>query len=143
MGPLTAALSALLAADIGATAARVKRNAVLWGVIGLLLVTAYVFGLAATFLYLSALYSPVAASAAIAIAFFVTALVLFGIMAMLQGRDRRLVEERRRRRQMQTNLTLLAAAGILRKQPLLAVATALAIGALVGTGKRRERRRDD
>ncbi|WP_077960048.1 hypothetical protein [Ensifer adhaerens] len=143
MGPLTAALTALMTADIGATAARVKRNAILWGIIGLLLATTYVFGLAATFLYLSALYGPVAAAAAIAIAFFVTALVLFGIMSMLQGRDRRLAEERRRRRQMQTNLTLLAAAGILRKQPLLAVATALAIGALVGTGKRRKRRRDD
>ena len=141
MGPLTAALTALMSADIGAATARVKRNAILWGIIGLLLATAYVFGLAAAFLYLSALYSPVAASAAIAIAFFVTALVLFGIIAMLQGRDRRLAEERRRRRQVQTNLTLLAAAGILRKQPLLAVATALAIGALVGTGKRRERRR--
>ncbi|HEV7306833.1 hypothetical protein [Ensifer sp.] len=143
MGPLTAALSALLAADIGATTARLKRNAFLWAIIGLLLATAYVFGLAATFLYLSDRYSPIAAAAAIAIALAVTALVLFGISVMLQERDRRLAEERRRRRQVQTNLTMLAAAGILRKQPLLAVATAIAIGALVGTGKRRARRDDD
>ncbi|OCP02359.1 MULTISPECIES: hypothetical protein [unclassified Ensifer] len=143
MGPLTAALAALLAADIGATAARVKRNAILWSIIGLLLTTAYVFALAATFLYLSAHYSAIAAATAITIALVVTALVLIGILVALQNRDRRRAEERRRRTQMQTNLTLLAAAGILRKQPLLAVATALAIGALVGTGKRRARRREN
>ncbi|KRD69840.1 hypothetical protein IB265_12755 [Ensifer sp. ENS10] len=143
MGPLTAALASLLAADISAAASRVKRNAALWSVIGLLLVTAYVFALAAAFLYLSARYSPVAAAAAIAGALVATALVLVGILMSLQNRDRRRQEERRRRTQMQTNLTLLAAAGILRKQPLLAVATAVAIGALLGTGKRRGRKHDD
>ncbi len=43
---------------------------------------------------------------------------------------------------MQTNLTMLAAASILRKQPLLAVGTALAIGALLGTGRKRRPRRE-
>lgn len=144
MGPLTAALASLLAADIGATASRVKRNAALWTIIGLLLATAYVFALAATYLYLSTLYSPAAAAAAIAVALVVTALILIGILLALQSRDRRIQEERRRRTAMQTNLTLLAAAGILRKQPLLAVATAIAVGALLGTGKkRRARQRDD
>lgn len=143
MGPLTAALASLLAADIGATASRMKRNAALWSVIGLLLVTAYVFTLAAAFLFLSVRYSPVAAAAAIAGALVVTALVLIAILIALENRDRRLQEERRRRTQMQTNLTLLAAAGILRKQPLLAVAMALAVGALLGTGKRRGRKHDD
>ncbi|WP_429816520.1 hypothetical protein [Ensifer sp. B1-9] len=143
MGPLTAALASLLAADIGATAARVKRNAALWSVIGLLLLTAYVFALAAAFLFLSVRYSPVAAAAAIAGALVATALVFIAILIALQNRDRRLQEERRRRTQMQTNLTLLAAAGILRKQPLLAVAMALAVGALLGTGKRRGRKHDD
>ncbi|MCK3776744.1 hypothetical protein MZK49_08355 [Ensifer sesbaniae] len=143
MGSLTAALASLLAADIGATASRVKRNAALWSVIGLLLVTAYVFALAATFLFLSVRYSPVAAAAAIAGALVVTALVFIAILIALQNRDRRLQEERRRRTQMQTNLTLLAVAGILRKQPLLAVAIALAVGALLGTGKRRGHKHDD
>jgi len=142
MGPLTAALASLLAADISATASRVKRNAALWSIIGLLLLTAYVFTLAAAFLFLSVRYSPVAAAAAIAGALVATALVLIAILIALQHRDRRLQEERRRT-QMQTNLTLLAAAGILRKQPLLAVAMALAVGALLGTGKRRGRKHDD
>lgn len=142
MGPLGAALSALLAADIGATASRFKRNAALCAVVAVLLVTAYIFALIAIALYLSAAYSPVVAAASIAAALILTALVLIVVMIALQGRDRRLAEERRRRSMMQTNLTMLAAASILRKQPLLAVGTALAIGALLGTGRKRRPRRE-
>ncbi|NRP23156.1 hypothetical protein LPJGGPFB_06425 [Ensifer adhaerens] len=137
MGPLGAALSALLAADIGASASRFKRNAALCAVVAVLLVTAYVFALIAVALYLSATYSPVIAAASIAAALILTALIVIIVMIALEGRDRRLAEERRRRSMVKTNLTILAATSILRKNPLVAVGTALAIGALLGTGKKR------
>jgi len=137
MGPLGAALSALLAADIGATASRFKRNAALCAVVAVLLVTAYVFALIAVALYLSTTYSPVIAAASIAAALILTALIVIIVMIALEGRDRRLAEERRRRSMVKTNLTILAATSILRKNPLVAVGTALAIGALLGTGKKR------
>lgn len=136
MGPLGAALSALLAADIGATASRFKRNAALCAVVAVLLVTAYVFALIAVALYLSATYSPVIAAASIAAALILTALIVIIVMIALEGRDRRLAEERRRRSMVKTNLTILAATSILRKNPLVAVGTALAIGAMLGTGKK-------
>lgn len=137
MGPLGAALSALLAADIGATASRFKRNAALCAIVALLLVTAYIFALIAIALYLSATYSPVIAAASIAAALILTALIVIIVMIAMEGRDRRLAEERRRRSMVKTNLTILAATSLLRKQPLIAVGTALAIGALLGTGKKR------
>ncbi|WP_312365669.1 hypothetical protein [Ensifer sp.] len=143
MGPFGVALSALLAADIGATTSRIKRNAALCAVVAVLLVTAYIFALIAIALYLSAAYSPVVAAASIAAALILTALILIIVMIALQGRDRKLAEERRRRSMVRTNLTMLAATSILRKQPLIAVGTALAIGALLGTGKRRRPNRDN
>ncbi|MCA1404911.1 hypothetical protein I6F26_09055 [Ensifer sp. IC3342] len=139
MGTLGAALSALLAVDVAAATSRYRRNAMLWAIIATLLVTAYVFALAAVTLFLATRYSPVVAAATMAIVLFVTALILVAVMAGLRARDRRLAEERRRRAAMQTNLALVAAAGMLRTQPLLAVATAVAVGALLGLGTGRHR----
>lgn len=139
MGTLGAALSALLAVDVTATASRYRRNAILWAIIAILIGTAYVFALTAVALFLAARYSPVAAATTMAVVMFVTALILFGVLAALRARDRRLAEERRRRAALQTNLALVAAAGIIRRQPLLAAATAIAVGALLGLGKGRHR----
>ncbi|MBP1883644.1 hypothetical protein [Sinorhizobium mexicanum] len=139
MGTLGAALSALLAVDVAAATSRYRRNVILWATIATLLGTAYVFALAAVTLFLAARYSPVAAVSAMAVVLFVTALILIAVMVGLRARDRRLAEERRRLAAMQTNLALVAAAGILRRQPLLAVATAVAVGALLGLGKGRHR----
>ncbi|WP_331371925.1 hypothetical protein [Sinorhizobium chiapasense] len=139
MGTLGAALSALLAADVAAATSRYRRNAILWAIIATLLGTAYVFALAAVTLFLAARYSPVAAAATMAVVLFATALIVIAVMAGLRARDRRLAEERRRLLAMQTNLALVAAAGILRRQPLLAVATAVAVGAVLGLGKGRPR----
>ncbi|THK38271.1 hypothetical protein EHS39_09780 [Ensifer sp. MPMI2T] len=133
------ALSALLAVDVAAATSRYRRNAILWAIIATLLGTAYVFALAAVTLFLATRYSPVAAVATMATVLFVTALILVAVMAGLRAHDRRLAEERRRRAAIQTNLALVAAAGILRTQPLLAVATAVAVGALLGLGKGRYR----
>ncbi|MBB4188278.1 uncharacterized membrane protein YhaH (DUF805 family) [Sinorhizobium terangae] len=137
MGTLGAALSALLAVDVAAATSRYRRNAMLWAIIVTLLGTAYVFALVAVTLFLAERYSPVAAVATMAAVLFVTALILMAVMAGLRARDRRLAEERRRLAAMQTNLALVAAAGVLRTQPLLAVATAVAVGALLGLGKGR------
>ncbi|PST22377.1 hypothetical protein C7U60_14290 [Mesorhizobium plurifarium] len=142
MGTLGTVLSALLAFDAAAAASRYKRNAVLWAIIAVLLGTAYVFALIAIALLLSARYSPVTAALTVTAALVVTALVVIGIMAGLNARDRRLADERRRRSAMRTNLALVAVTSILRKQPLLGVATAIAVGALLGLGRGR-RRGDD
>ncbi|MCZ4091842.1 hypothetical protein [Sinorhizobium psoraleae] len=139
MGTLGAALSALLAVDVTATASRYRRNVILWAIIAILLGTAYVFALAAVALFLAARYSPVAAATTIAVVLFVTALILIGILAGLRARDRRVAEARKRRAALQANLALVAAGSIVRKQPLLAAATAIAVGALLGLGKGRRR----
>jgi uncharacterized membrane protein YfcA len=140
MGTLGTALSALLAVDVGAATSRYKRNALLWIIIAILLGTAYVFALVAVALFLAERYSPVAATVSIAAVLVIAAVILFGIMAALSARDRRLAEERRRRSALQANLALIATTSILRRQPLLGVATAIAVGAFLGLGKGRRRR---
>ncbi len=139
MQTLGAVLTALLAADFGAAASRYKRNALLWAIVTVLLGTAYVFGLVAISLALADRYSPIVAAVAIAIVLLATALVLIAVMAALNARDRRLLDERRRRSLLQTNLALAAASSILRRQPLLGVGTAIAVGLLLGLGKGRRR----
>lgn len=137
METLGTALSALLATDMRAAAARFRRNATLWVIIAILLGSAYVFALAAIALALAERYSPVAAAATIAAVLVVTALILIAVLASSYARERRLAEERRRRARIETNLALVAAASILRTQPLLAVAAAVAVGALLGLRKNR------
>ncbi|MCA1443891.1 hypothetical protein I6F07_27520 [Ensifer sp. IC4062] len=139
MGTLGAALSTLLAVDVAAATSRYRRNAIFGAIIATLLGTAYVFALVAVTLFLAARYSPVAATTTMAVVLFVTALILVAVMAALRARDRRLAEERRRLAAMQANMALVAAAGILRRQPLLAVGTAAAVGALLGLGRRSHR----
>ncbi|APG85415.1 hypothetical protein SAMCCGM7_Ch2678 [Sinorhizobium americanum CCGM7] len=137
MQSLGAVLTALLAVDFGAAASRFKRNAALWGIVAVLLITAYVFALVAIALVLAEYYSPIIASVAIAVALLAVALMIVALMAVRNARDRRLVDERRRRSLLQTNLALAAATSILRKQPLIGVGTAIAVGLLLGLGKRR------
>ncbi|ASY69974.1 hypothetical protein [Sinorhizobium fredii] len=139
MQTLGAVLTALLAADFGAAASRYKRNALLWAIVAVLLGTAYVFALVAIALTLADRYSPVVATVAIAIALLATALVVVAVMAALNARDRRILDERRRRSMLQTNLALAAATSILKKQPLIGVGTAIAVGLLLGLGKGRRR----
>jgi ElaB/YqjD/DUF883 family membrane-anchored ribosome-binding protein len=139
MQTLGAVLTALLASDFGAAASRYKRNALLWALVAALLGTAYVFALVAIALVLADRYSPVIATTAIAIALLAAALVIVAVMAALNARDRRILDERRRRSLLQTNLALAAATSLLRKQPLLGVGTAIAVGLLLGLGKGRRR----
>ena len=139
MQSLGAVLTALLAVDFGAAASRIKRNALLWVIVGVLLVTAYVFALVAIALVLAEHYSPIIASVAIALALLAVALVLVAVMAARNARDRRLVDERRRRSLLQTKLALAAGTSILRKQPLIGVGTAIAVGLLLGLGRGRRR----
>ncbi|RVQ91969.1 hypothetical protein CN242_19030, partial [Sinorhizobium meliloti] len=75
-------------------------------------------------------------------ALVVTALVVIGVMAGLNARDRRLADERRRRSAMRTNLALVAVTSILRKQPLLGAATGIAVAALLGLSRGRKRSDD-
>ncbi|WP_034856559.1 hypothetical protein [Sinorhizobium sojae] len=141
MGTLGAVLSALLAADLSSTAARYKRNAILWAIIAVLLGSTYVFVLVAITLALAERYSPVFAAAMVAAVLFATALILFLVLAILHARDRRLAEERRRRALLQANMGLIAVTSVVRSQPLLALAAAISVGTLLGlrTGRRRRK----
>lgn len=140
MQTLAAVLTALVAADFGAAASRYKRNALLWAAIALLLATAYVFALVAIALLLAQYFSPVTAAVGVALGLVVAALILVAVIAGLNARDRRLTEERRRRSLAKTNLALMAGTSLLRRQPLLALGTAIALGALLGLGTGRRRR---
>lgn len=140
MQTLAAVLTALVAADLGAAASRYKRNALLWTAIALLLATAYVFALVAIALLLAQYFSPVTAAVGVALGLVVAALILVAVIAGLNARDRRLAEERRRRSLAKTNLALMAGTSLLRRQPLLALGTAIALGALLGLGTGRRRR---
>lgn len=142
MKTLAAVLTALVAADFGAAASRYKRNALLWSAIALLLATAYVFALVAIALLLAQYFSPVTAAVGVALGLVVAALILVSVIAGLNARDRRLAEERRRRSLAKTNLALMAGTSLLRRQPLIALGTAIALGALLGlsTGRRRRER---
>ncbi len=140
MQTLAAVLTALVAADFGAAASRYKRNALLWTAIALLLATAYVFALVAIALLLAQYFSPVTAAVGVALGLVVAALILVAVIAGLNARDRRLAEERRRRSLAKTNLALMAGTSLLRRQPLLALGTAIALGALLGLGTGRRRR---
>ncbi|MBP2236692.1 putative membrane protein YfcA [Sinorhizobium kostiense] len=140
MKTLAAVLTALVAADFGAAASRYKRNALLWSAIALLLATAYVFALVAIALLLAQYFSPVTAAVGVALGLVVAALILVSVIAGLNARDRRLAEERRRRSLAKTNLALMAGTSLLRRQPLIALGTAIALGALLGLGTGRRRR---
>jgi len=140
MQTLAAVLTALVAADFGAAASRYKRNALLWAAIALLLATAYVFALVAIALLLAQYFSPVTAAVGVALGLVVAALILVSVIAGLNARDRRLAEERRRRSLAKTNLALMAGTSLLRRQPLIALGTAIALGALLGLGTGRRRR---
>lgn len=131
MGPLAAMLSGLVMSDIGATVTRVKRNGAISAVVLLVLMTSYVFAMVAAALYLSRLYGPLQATCLLAAGTFIIGLVLIGVMAAMNARDKRLAAAKRRNSQAQTSLAVATALTIFRKRPLVAAGSAVAIGTLL------------
>ena len=104
--------------------ARAKRNAVVFSIVGVLLLTAYVVAVVATCILLSARYGPIAGLFGLAGALAAVALVAIAILMIVNRRD----------------LVALAGTMAMRK-PLLSAGLALAAGLVLAPKKKR--RRDD
>jgi uncharacterized membrane protein len=140
MGSLGALLSAFVLTDIGAMISRLKRNAALSALAGLLFLTGYIFALVAGAIYLSRSFTPLQAVLIIAAAAVVLGLLVIALMSFLRARDERRSRERRRGSQAQTSLALATALSVFQKRPLLAAGFAVGIGAALGlTRKGRHR----
>ncbi len=79
----------LVATDLKAAARRLKRNTLLYAVMGLLLFTAYACGVAGVLMWVATEWGPVAAAFVLAAAFAAAALVVLAIMAAFNAADRR------------------------------------------------------
>ncbi|MFP5076867.1 hypothetical protein ACLE20_06125 [Rhizobium sp. YIM 134829] len=132
MGALAGLLSGIAATNFTVMFARLKRNAVLWAVIGLFLLTTYVLLITAAAFALSTLYGPVYATLILAGVSFVLVLIVLVIMALISGREKRMALERRRQSQLQSNVAMAGAMALFQKRPLAAAAAAVAIGGLLG-----------
>lgn len=114
-----------------------KRNAIAGLAIGLLLITAYVFGLVATAILLSEHYGTVPALFGLAGGFLLLALIVLAVVAARNKREREL--RRIRRQQLAVRRDLMAAAATVAvKKPLAATAVALALGFLLAPKSRRD-----
>lgn len=132
MGALVGLLSGVAATNFTLVLARLKRNAVLWAVIGLFLVTTYVLLVTAATIALSETYGPLYATLILAGVSFALVLVVLVIMALISGREKRMALERRRQSQLQSNVAMAGAMALFQKRPLAAAAAAVVIGGLLG-----------
>ena len=120
--------------------ARAKRNAVVFSIVGVLLLTAYVVAVVATCILLSARYGPVAGLFGLAGALAVVALLAIAILMIVNRREKHLRAIRRRQTQNRRDLVALAGTMAMRK-PLFSAGLALAAGLVLAPKKKR--RRDD
>lgn len=113
-----------------------KRNAIAGLFIALLLITAYVLGVVATAVLLAERYGPVPALFGLAGGFLLLALIVLGVVALRNKREREL--RRIRRRELAARRDLMAAAATVAvRKPLAATAVALALGFLLAPKKSR------
>lgn len=114
-----------------------KRNAIAGAVIGILLTTAYVLALVGTTVALAERYGTVPALFGLAGGFVVLALIVLGIVAARNRREREL--RRIRRQQLAARRDLMAAAATVAvRKPFAATAVALALGFLLAPKSRRD-----
>lgn len=114
-----------------------KRNAIAGAVIGILLITAYVLALVGTTVALAERYGTVPALFGLAGGFVVLALIVLGIVAARNRREREL--RRIRRQQLAARRDLMAAAATVAvRKPFAATAVALALGFLLAPKSRRD-----
>lgn len=143
LGGLAPILASLLAVDVHAMTKRLRRNAVLYAIAGLFLLTAYAAGVTALAVYLATKMHPAAAVGVVALAALVVAMVFF--LAIMIGNR---AEARRRRKAAAANsgkaMMLTAAMSalplVIRSKPLVAVAVAgglaMFAGSMLGGGSR-------
>ena len=88
--------------------ARAKRNAIVFSIVGVLLLTAYVVAVVATCILLSARYGPIAGLFGLAGALAGVALVAIAILMIVNRREKHLRAIRRRQTQNRRDLVALA-----------------------------------
>ena len=116
-------LSMLLSGSVHRTVARTKRNGVFVAVAAILILTAYVFILVATSVWLATIYGAAAAALIIAAGALLLGLIVLVVMAILNKQEQRRAAERR----LAYESMATAALGLVRSQPLLTVAIAAAM----------------
>lgn len=135
LGGLAPVLASLLAVDMGAFTRRMRRNAVLYAIAGLFLLTAYVAGVAALAVYMATMMHPAAAVGIVALAAFVVAMIFLAVISICNR-----AEEKRRRKAAAANsgkaMMLTAAMSalplVIRSKPLAAVAVAGGLAVVLG-----------
>ena len=141
MGSLGGLLAAAAAFDVTATAHRVKRNAIVYGLAAVLAVTAYVALIVSLALYLSTRMPAHLAAATVAGIAIGLILIVIVIAVVMAARDRRVRELNRQRSLARTNLVVATTLALARRKPVLAAGAAVAI--LAAFAMLRDRDGDD
>jgi len=130
---LSSILGILLSGSVSRTVARTKRNSVFIGVGALFILTAYVFGLGAFALWLATIYGQIIAWLIIAGGALALGAIILIVMAGLNAQE----AQRAREKRVAMESAAGAAIGLLRGQPMLAVAIggAFLLANLMGSGK--------
>ena len=113
-------LGLLLSGSVKNTVARTKRSGVFIAIAAILLLTTYVFALAALAIWLSTLYGPIYGDLIVAGGTLVIAVALLIVMASINAEEARRAREKR----LAAESAAVAGIGLLRSQPLLAAAVA-------------------
>ena len=117
LGPI---LGLLLSGSVKNTVARTKRNGVFIALAMVLLLTTYVFGLAALALWLATIYGMLYATLMIGGGTLLIAIALLIVMASINAQEARRAREKRLAAQSMATVGL----GLIRSQPMLAAAVA-------------------
>ena len=115
-------VSLLLSGSVSRTVARTKRNGIFVAIAVLLLLTAYVFALVATAVWLATIYGAIGAALFMAAGALLLGIIVLVVMAVMNAQEERRARERKR----ELESMAAAALGVVRSQPLLTVAIAAA-----------------
>jgi hypothetical protein len=127
-------VSLLLSGSVSRTVARTKRNGIFIAIAALLILTAYVFALVATAVWLATIYGPIGAALFMAAGALLLGIIVLVVMAIMNAQEARRAEERK----VAMESAAVAALGLVRSQPLLTVAVAAAFLLSNLLGSRRE-----
>jgi small neutral amino acid transporter SnatA (MarC family) len=117
LGPI---LGLLLSGSVKNTVARTKRNSVFIAVAAVLILTAYVFALMALALWLGTIYGLIYAALIVAGGAVLIGIAILIVMASINAEDARRARQKRLAAESVATIGL----GLVRSQPMLAVAVA-------------------
>lgn len=117
LGPI---IGLLLSGSVKNTVARTKRNSIFIAIAAVFILTAYIFGLVALALWLGTLYGLIFGALIVAGGAVLIAVALFIVMASINAEDARRARQKRLAAESMATVGL----GLVRSQPMLAVAVA-------------------